>query len=316
MLRPGKYFSRTSRRCTLDARFANVSKTAEGSREMDISEIPAQLKYRKFDFFPEHLEKLIDMNAPPTEGHRTAGGSGVWSPSKQTFAADVAATFWVFLDEGDPARPHHVVLCSLNLRLSPGAFFGDPTPAEYKRGSTVIAKLNGLYQGAFEVDITPALPVDLINWSHSAPKTVNQQHEKTQSTTNSLSVTIGYKSASGTATYTYSEGESFVVSDWNIVEQGIGNRMRWASWQSHPWDARSGGENITRGQVPDLSRNSMQFLGQGVWKTREPLSEIVPFNLSLTHQPQGIHVLPKVATSTNFSVSYHTHFDVDFSAVS
>jgi hypothetical protein len=280
------------------------------------TDLPKDLRYRKFDFFPEHLEARIDMNDPPKAATTGLGGGCRWSPAVQTFAADVAATFWVFLDNGDPDRVHHKVLFELNLRLSPGAFLGEPKPAECKPAKgPVSATLNGLYQAGFTLDLAPDLAVDRIVWSQSAPKTVNQEHTRTESTSNTLSFTVGYKTGSATRSYTWQHGDSFVISDWNIVEQGIGNRMRWEAWQRLPWDARRGAENIDRTKVPDLSRSTLQFFAQGLWTTRERLRETVPFNLTLRHQPQGIMVLPKVAIPTTFDVGYQTHFDVDFRKV-
>ena len=277
--------------------------------------LPPELKNKKFDFFSQHFDGPIDLNHPPQTLSGYSKNNCAWEPSRQTFQADASLTFWVFLDNGDIDRIHHKVLFILNMRVSPGEIIGDPKPIHYKCSPGSDQPFNGLYQGAIEIEITPKLPVEQINWAKSSPKTVNQEHQKTESTSNTISFSVGYQTASGSASYTYEEGDSFTIADWNVVETGAGNRMSWKSWQQLPWNAMEGGENADRSKVPDLSNATMQFLGQGLWVTRDKLNEPVEFDMKLYHLPQGIFVLPKVAMPTQFRLHYSKSYTVDFRKV-
>ncbi|MGH6921126.1 MAG: hypothetical protein ACREJ0_25905 [Geminicoccaceae bacterium] len=228
-------------------------------------EMPGDLIYRHYPLQPRSFASKVKLE------------KSIFHQDYQTFSVDLNLEPWVFVDNADPAIRFLHILLRIDARFSPGSI------ARPRSGK---GPYFGLYQALFSIDVTPSRPVGDIAWQRSRPETVNQQVTKTESTTDTMSFNVGYKSGGASRTWTYQTGRSYTISEWNIVETGNGNRMGWRFWQGLPWDGVEGASESDVRRVPHLSEYSAQVHAQGIWRTSSILEEPVRFDILMRQLPQ------------------------------
>jgi len=228
-------------------------------------EIPHDLVYKQYPLQPRSFPSKVKLQRP--DFHK----------DHQTFTVDLNLEPWVFLDNADRHHRFLHILLRIDARFSPGAL-ANPRPGK--------GPYFGLYQALFSIEVTPDRPVGEIAWQQSRPETVNQQVSKTETTTDTMSFNVGYKSAGASRSWTYQTGRSYTISEWNIVETGSGNKMGWRFWQSVPWDGTQGASYSDVRRVPHLSEYSAQVHAQGIWKTSSVPDQPIRFAILMRHLPQ------------------------------
>jgi hypothetical protein len=228
-------------------------------------ELPDDLIHKRYPLQPRSFSSKVKLQRPD------------FHQDYQTFTVDLNLEPWVFVDNADVDHPFLHILLRIDARFSPGAI-ANPRSG---RGPYF-----GLYQALFSIEVTPDRPGGEINWHQSQPETVNQQVTKTETTTDTMSFNVGYKSAGATRTWTYQTGRSYTISEWNIVETGAGNKMGWRFWQGLPWDGMRGASESDVRRVPHLSEYSAQVHAQGIWKTNSIPDRPIRFAILMRHVPQ------------------------------
>ena len=260
-------------------------------------DMPADLIYKHYPLQPRSFPSRLKLSKPP------------FSQDHQTFSVDLNLDPWVFVDNADPHTRFLYILLRIDARFSPGAI------ANPRSGK---GPYFGYYQALFSVEVTPDRPVTEIAWQRSSPETVNQQVTKTESTTDTMSFNVGYKSAGASRSWTYQAGQSYTISEWNIVETGIGNKMGWRFWQGLPWDGVKGASESDVRRVPHLSEYSAQVHAQGIWKTSSIPSEPIRFDILMRHLPQltfGYDTGAAIPMKDDAAPRITDAFELDFSGL-